>query len=212
MWARYLIETGDWDSEIADWTFHLGDAFDPSLNYAFVQGMRAAFAGEETTAAKYSAQYSGLKDELSRIILGREQQQPLNLLYLDRLAVMEQELKVALGMARGEVVGAIELAREASRLEGEMPVSFGPPFVDLPAAELLGQLLLDAGEHSEAVLAFETQLERSKQKVSSLYGLATAQSRLGYEGELAYSLEKLALIWRQADADVRATLTGDPGL
>ncbi len=210
MWARYLIETGDWDSEIADWTFHLGGAFDPSMTYAFVQGMRAAFAGDVTTADKYSAQYSGLKDELSKIILGMEEQQPLNLLYLDRLAVMEQELKAAIGIARGEVVAGLELAREASRLEGEMPVSFGPPFVDLPAAELLGQLLLDAGQLSEAVTAFETQLERSKQKASSLYGLATAQSKLGNQGEVGHIFEKLALIWRQADADVRATLTVDP--
>ncbi len=212
MWARYLIETGDWDSEVADWTFHIGDAFDPSLNYSFVQAMRAAKAGDESQSDEYLAEFSGLKDELSKIILGKEEQQPLHLLYLDRLAVMEQELMAAADLARGDVASAVELAREASRLEGAMPVSFGPPFVDLPAAELLGQLLLDAERYADAALAFETQLERSKQKASSLLGLATTQSRLGNESEAAYSFGKLALIWRQADPDVRATLAGGPDL
>ena len=212
MWSRYLIETGDWDSEIADWSFHLGDAFDPSLNYTFVQAMRAAHSGEVRKVREYLAEFSGLKEALSKIILGKEEQQPLHLMYLDRLAVMEQELMAAVDLARGDVASAIEFAREASLSEGQMPVAFGPPFVDLPAAELLGQLLLDAGEFADAASAFETQLERSKHKASSLYGLATAQSGLGNESGAAYAFEKLALIWRQADPDVRATLVGDPDL
>ena len=43
MWMRYIIETGDWDGEVADWSFRTGDAFDPNLNYNYVQAMRSAF-------------------------------------------------------------------------------------------------------------------------------------------------------------------------
>jgi tetratricopeptide (TPR) repeat protein len=212
MWARYLIETGDWDDEIADWTFNAGSAFDPNLNYTFVQAMRAANAGDVMKSGQYLAQFTDIKDELQIVILGQEEQQPLHLLYLDRLAVMQRELLAAVEMARGDSVAAVEFAREASRLEGEMPFSFGPPFVDLPAAEFLGRLLLNAEQFADAASAFETQLERSRVKASALQGLATAQSGLGNEAEAEYARQKLALIWRQADPDVLAKLSEDPGL
>ncbi len=46
MWFRYLVETRQWDSDIANWSFNIGEAFDPNLNYSFVQSIRAAYAGQ----------------------------------------------------------------------------------------------------------------------------------------------------------------------
>jgi tetratricopeptide (TPR) repeat protein len=104
---------------------------------------------------------------------------PFDLLYLDRLDVIEQQLRAALARANGDGDKALEYAREASRLEGEMPYSFGPPFVDYPSAQLLGELAFDLGQYEEAVKAFSQQLRRSRRKVQAVEGLARAEKALG---------------------------------
>ena len=116
---------------------------------------------------------------------------------------MEQELLAAVEYARGESALAVRFAGEASRLEGQMPFSFGPPFVDLPAAEFLGDLLLGARKYADSVTAYEIQLERSRQKSLTLLGLTKAQAGLGNEAQARYTREKLDRIWAAADDAVR---------
>ncbi|GAG73995.1 unnamed protein product [marine sediment metagenome] len=128
------------------------------------------------------------------------------MLYLQRLNVMQQEMLAAVEMARGEKDRAVQFASEASRLEGEMPFSFGPPFVDLPAAEYLGELLLGARKYQDAVQAFETQLERTRMRANALTGLARAEEKLGNTAEAQYARQKLELIQHAADADVKTDL------
>jgi tetratricopeptide (TPR) repeat protein len=199
MWSRFIIDTGDWGGELAEWTFNSGDAFDPNLNVSFIKAMQAANGGQVAQSGQYLEQFRLLKSELEQIVSGQEEQAPTDLLYLDRLAVMEQELLAAIGMARGEKEQALSHAREANRLEGDMPFSFGPPFVDLPSAEFLGELLLNAGKYADAVSAFETQLERTRLRTASLEGLSRAHAKLGNEAEAQYTREKLKLIHHRAD-------------
>ena len=194
MWARYLIETRGWDSDVAGWPFNSGDAFDPNLNISFVRTLQAAEAGLVAQARQFHEQFQALQSELEREIARRDEQTPTDLLYLDRLQVMDRELKAAIEMARGENEAAVAFALEASQLEGAMPVSFGPPFVDLPAAEWLGELLLGAGRYEEAAAAFETQLERTRLKPRALEGLAEAQQQSGRETEARYNRVKLEQI------------------
>ena len=75
-----------------------------------------------------------------------------------------------------------------------MPASFGPPFVDLPAAEYLGELLLADERYEEAAEAFALQLERTRLRPRALEGLAKAQERLGKDAEARYNRVKLELI------------------
>ncbi|MGH8033612.1 MAG: hypothetical protein ACREO9_00190, partial [Lysobacterales bacterium] len=204
MWARYLIETQDWGSDIAQWKFNMGDAFDPNLTFSFIQAMRAAYDGSPSVVAQYLDQFRQSKAELSRLIRSQAEIAPTDLLYLDRLAVLEQEMLAGIESARGEYLAAAKLAREASRLEGEMPYAFGPPFVDWPSAELLGEILLGAHKQVDAERAFQEQLKRTRLRSRSLLGLAQAQHVMGQESEARYSLEKLAVNWRQADTPVKA--------
>jgi hypothetical protein len=203
MWARFVIETRGWNSEVANWSFNSGDAFDPNLTISFMRAMQAAHAGLASQVDQYLGQFRKLKLELEQIISRQEEQAPSDLLYLERLIVMEQELLAAVEYARGESALAVRFAGEASRLEGQMPFSFGPPFVDLPAAEFLGDLLLGARKYTDSVAAYEIQLERSRQKSRSLLGLTRAQAGLGNEAQARYIREKLDRIWAAADEEVR---------
>jgi hypothetical protein len=205
MWARYIIETRDWDGEVAGWRFNSGEAFDPNLTISFIRTLQAAHGSLAAQATQYHEQFRALMSRLEQEITRREEQAPTDLLYLDRLRVMDRELAAAIDMARGDVDAAIIQAREASRLEGEMPFSFGPPFVDLPAAEYLGELLLEVGRDEEAAEAFSVQLERSRLKPRALEGLAVAQQRLGRETEARYNRLKVEQIRAAADQPSAAT-------
>jgi len=211
MWSRYLIETGDWDGEIADWRFNMGGAFDPNLNFTFVQGMRAAHAGQVAQAGRYLEQFRRLRGELSDALRAKEEPAPTDQLYLQRLHVMEQEILAGVDSARGDYAAAAERAGEASRLEGEMPYSFGPPFVDWPSAELFAQFLFRSGKYADAATAFETQLKRTRLRTRSLLGLALSQRRTGRDAEADYSMEKLRTIWHQADEEIKKKLDGREG-
>jgi len=176
MWARYMLETGGNDPEVAQWQFNLSDAFDPNLNVLYVKTM---LAQNPADIKKYLANFLELKAELREAVLAQPEAVPFNLLYLDRLDVIEQQLKASLARADDDTSKALEYAREASRLEFEMPFSFGPPFVDYPSAQMLGELALDFGNHEEAVAAFSKQLQRSRRKVQAVEGLASAEKALG---------------------------------
>lgn len=203
MWSRFIIDTGAWSGGVIDWVFNTGDAFDPNLTISFIKAMRAAYDGQVAQSGQYLDQFRTLKIELEKIISRQEEQAPSNLLYLDRLKVMEQEMLAAIEMAKGEKEQALLFAREANRREGEMPFSFGPPFVDLPSAGFLGELLLDARKYTDAVSAFETQLERTRLRTAPLIGLSSAHEKLGNEAEMQYAREKLKLIRHRADPAVK---------
>ena len=176
MWARYMLETGGNDAEVAQWQFNLSDAFDPNLNVLYVKAM---LAQDPADINKYLAKFLKLKAELREGVMAQPEQVPFNLLYLNRLDVIEQQLQASLARANDGGDRALEYAREASRLEGEMPFSFGPPFVDYPSAQLLGELAFDLGDYEEAVAAFSEQLRRSRRKAQAVEGLARSERALG---------------------------------
>jgi len=194
MWARYLIETRTWDGPVADWSFKMGDAFDPNLTVTFIRTLQAAFAGQVAQAGQYHGQFRVLRTELEAEIARQQEKAPTDLLYLDRLRVMDEELLAAVEMARGEMAAAVTHAREASRLEGEMPFSFGPPFVDLPSAEFLGDLLMASRHYADAASAYELQLERTRLKALALEGLARAQQQTGRDADAQYTRARLEKI------------------
>jgi tetratricopeptide (TPR) repeat protein len=202
MWLRYLIETGDWDGEIMDWNFRMGDAFDPNLNYTFAQAVRATQQSLPSKAQDQLVVFRKLKADLAQQIGRQEEQSPGELMYLERLNVMEQQLLAMIEAAKGDYASAIKFAQDASRLEGELPRAFGPPFVDLPSAQLLGDLYLAAGEYQNAVAAYQLELERNRQRTAALKGLIAANNELGNEAEANYYRNKLALIWHLADGAV----------
>jgi hypothetical protein len=197
MWARYVIETRGWENAVTDWSFNSGDAYDPNLNLSFVKALQAAHGGLAAQAGQFHQQFSGLAAGLRQEIGRQEEPAPTDLLYLKRLEVMERELLAAIEMARGDMNLAVSHAREASRLEGEMPHSYGPPFVDLPAAEFLGDLLLAAGKSADAAAAYELQLERSRLKLRPLAGLVEALDKLGRDSEARYHRERLERLRRR---------------
>jgi len=206
MWARYMIETGGRDRDIAAWTFDMKNAFDPTLTYRFVMALDALNRGDLGQARAHLVVFEDYRGRLKTAVSAKDRQAPGDLQYLDRLSIMDLELQARIAYAEKDTERALTLVRNASELEGEMPASFGPPFVDLPSAELLGELLLDAGRYAEAVDAFALQGERTRQKSLPLLGLMRAEKARGELQAAAHARARLAAIWKNADAAVRGRL------
>jgi hypothetical protein len=70
--------------------------------------------------------------------------------YRVRAEVLEREIQALALLAENKRDEAVGLLRDAAAKEQAMPIEFGPPFVDKPAAELLGDVLLAMGRATDA--------------------------------------------------------------
>lgn len=174
MWARYLIETRGWQSELLDWRFELGDSTDPKLTEAYVRSLAGYRRGENLLGRHWRKTFERERARLSALIAAELEPVPEHRQFLERLAVQSAQLAALEKIAAGDHSGALVLAAEASQREGAMPAAFGPPAVDHPAAEFLGDLLSEAGQPNAARAAYQHQLRRSQGKTRSLEG---AQSK-----------------------------------
>lgn len=206
MWARYLIDTGEWDGEVASWTLDARGAYDARLTQLYIGALRAARMSRPDEAASTLDRFRALRSELDSRLHAQAENKPSELLYLKRLDVLVLEMQAQIECARGRLADAVDHAREASRLEGAIPAPFGPPYIDWPAAEMVGELLIESGDHAGAFAAFATQLERSRLRTAALLGSArSARSQADADAALA----QLGSIWHAADPAVKARLQSD---
>jgi len=176
MLARYILDTGAWDDESLRWTLPLDDLFPARLTWTFVNGYAAARRGELVTTEVSREAIAQTRRELEEYLAGDPSGGDANLgdAYLTRARILETELQALIAESRGDTRRALELASEAAELEEGLPLFFGPPMVDKPANELLGEFLLEAGRPDEAVEAFRKQLERTPERVATVRGLERA--------------------------------------
>ncbi|MEM6494613.1 MAG: tetratricopeptide repeat protein [Pseudomonadota bacterium] len=79
-------------------------------------------------------------------------------------------------LASGDTENGIAALREAAQTEAAMPIVFGPPAVEKPSAELLGEELLKLGRYQEAAEAFRAALRFAPNRKLSNEGLAAAEA------------------------------------
>ena len=92
-----------------------------------------------------------------------------------RAIVMQQveAMQMALAGRREEAVDAL---RKAAALETAMPFEFGPPFIEKPTLELLGDQLMAMKRPAEAAVAYREALARTPGRTAAVEGLQAAMS------------------------------------
>lgn len=180
MLARYILDTEAWNDESLRWTLPLDDLFPARLTWTFVNGYAAAKRGELVTTEVSREAIAQTRRELEEYLAGDPSGGDANLgdAYLARARILETELEALIADARGDTERALALVSEAAELEEGLPLFFGPPMVDKPAGELLGELLLEARRADEAVEAFRAQLERTPERMAAVRGLERATAEL----------------------------------
>jgi tetratricopeptide (TPR) repeat protein len=203
MWSRYVLGTHDWSGEVIRWSVDPGAFPAPRLSYWFTRGFAAARAGDLTSARQALGAYEEAARDVGSVIdSAGAPPSPDDREFLARVEVLRLELVGLIGAGAGDGAAAIDTLRRATAVEDGMAYAFGPPFVNEPSHELLGEQLLKLGRPSEAQREFETALTRTPGRTSVLLGLAHAASAAGDAASAARALGKLVTIWHAADADL----------
>jgi tetratricopeptide (TPR) repeat protein len=176
MWTRYLVETEDWAGDVARWELPIGDAPARRVTYEWASGFGAVRRGDSAGARAALSRLSAARRNLDADLAKRESPGQS---WSRRAEILESELGAMIDAARGRADRAVATLRRAADAEDAMPFEFGPPFVDKPARELLGEMLLQQGRADDARREFEAALSRAPERIALLAGLEKAARAAG---------------------------------
>ena len=116
--------------------------------------------------------------------------------------IMRLEVMAIIAAASNDRPKALGLLKDASAKDtAQAYIHFGPPGPYKPAAELYGEMLLDASRPEEALKAFTESLRLYRRRTTSLLGTARAATALGDASRAAKYEAELRSIWSAADID-----------
>ena len=184
MKAAYLIETGDWEDELAE---SLVDDEDLRVGSKavqhFLKGYLAYRAKDNEKLENVIADMKLLRENAEAEVtvggaqmcsgVSRYNQKPTHA-EVDRAHVMEMELSAMLAMRNKDAIAAEEWLQKATKLEEETNFMFGPPEIVKPSNELYGEFLIDMNKMKEAKIQFEKALERAPKRLIASEGLKMA--------------------------------------
>lgn len=90
--------------------------------------------------------------------------------------ILATALEGALRFAQGERSDGIAHVRRAAESAQQMSFEYGPPWSVKPLAELLGEMLLQAGDYGAAASAFQASLNEHPNRRASVQGMARARA------------------------------------
>ena len=173
--ARWTLERRDWKaaSEVSIPTASLPwDRFSYAVAIVhFARAVGAARSGQTARAEEPLARLQEIQTALAASPI------PGPYDWASEVEARRLAATAWLAYARGKKGEALLLARAAADLEektGKHPVTPGPV---LPARELLGDMLLEAGRPGDALIEYEASLREAPGRFNSLYGAARAAER-----------------------------------
>jgi len=170
MRLRYLLDSGDWSGEIAGWTLPKTAGAGARLDFAFSRVMSEIMQRHGAAAREALAALETVAREVIDIETKRGDSDPS---YRVRPEIFLLEARGLLAELDGDFAGAERLLRQAVGLEEKLPIAFGPPTIDKPTHELLGEFLLRRGRKDEAHSEFERALASTPGRRLAEQGLVT---------------------------------------
>lgn len=172
--ARYALERKDWQ-EATELVPRSYDALDwdrypwPEAVTWFAKGLGAAHLGRLGDVGRAHDRMQTLQDAADKA--GEK-------LFAQHIRILRLTVAAWMAHVEGNRAHAIELMQKATEQEIATPKHPVTPAPTLPARELLGDLLLERGEHDKALAAFERSLELYPKRFNSLLGAARAARHL----------------------------------
>ena len=193
MRSRYLFDTEDWSGEVLELRVPRGHA-EVDITMDFADGYAAARTGK-INDAKIALERVRRDKEALALTLKEQPERS----YSGRIEVLEQQLAATIQEAQGQARQAVEALRAAATTEENLPFEFGPPFIEKPSYELMGEVLLRMNNAKDARAAFEKALARTPGRTTALAGLMHAAEKLGDGQKAAEIRARLQAIWHRAD-------------
>lgn len=195
MRAAYVVETRRFDGDVARALSEDGERGVALFAEGFAAAAKADRDRAGTALAAIGKEPAGGHHGGSGYAMGRASGAGAD-------AIMKKELEALLASLGGDRDRGLALAKEAAAAEDAMSFEFGPPSVVKPAHELLGEMLLNAGNAAEGRAEFERSLAHAPERALSLLGLARAASKAGDRAAAQDAYRRLAAVWRRADPDL----------
>jgi tetratricopeptide (TPR) repeat protein len=197
MWARFLVDTNDWAGDVARWQIPVGDAPARRVTYEWTSGFGAVRRGDSAGARAALSRLSAARGELDADLAKKEGSDRS---WSKRAGILEDQLRAMIDARAGDGDAALSTLRQAADAEAAMPFEFGPPFIDKPTQELLGELLLERSRPEDARRAFEAALARAPERTASLEGLEKAARAAGDTETATRVASRLRTIRQRGDA------------
>jgi tetratricopeptide (TPR) repeat protein len=199
MRAHFIINTELWADPVVEWRLDAPQATaGPRAMDTYAVAVARLSQGRLTEAENVLAELDRLAAErTTETTYGANPSVP---------GILATQLRARLAWARGDHPAAMALLRQAAGVEEGLPAEFGPPDIVKPSHELLGELLLAAGQAGEAQRSFGRALELAPGRSRALLGLLRAARLAGDLAVARQAEEQLAANWQHADPATRAEL------
>jgi len=173
MRLRYLLETGDWNGEVAGWTVPVNAGPGAQLDFAFARALGEIAQGHLAAAREAIVKLETLSRTVVDWETKRNDPDPTDRV---RPEILLDEAEGLMAEREHNPAAAEKLLRRAVVLEATLPIAFGPPAIDQPTHELLGAFLLRRGQRTEARAEFEKALVTAPGRRMAEKGLQTAST------------------------------------
>jgi hypothetical protein len=171
MRATFLIDTQLWNDEVASWTLPAGTYRFAQFTSDYVNALAALERAGDTSAQEAIAKVERDRQQCEAWLDTKKLPEPQE---RKRLQILTGQLQALLLLHSGKPDEAIHELQRLAAEEQAMPLEFGPPFVNKPTEELLGEVLLQQKRPSQAWDAFQASLARAPGRRLSVEELARA--------------------------------------
>jgi tetratricopeptide (TPR) repeat protein len=187
--ARYVLERGMWAEAAAlqpqPSPFPHVDAI---THYARALG--AARSGHAAAA----------KDDLEKLVSLRDAMGAAKDAYWTEQIDIQRQIATAwIALAESRTDEALGLMRKAADAEDATDKAAISPGPIAPARELLGEMLLEAGNAKDALTAFEATMQKEPNRFRGTYGAARAAEALGNRAAAAKYYKQVLEIAKESD-------------
>ena len=179
--ALYLIDTKEWDGDIAVTRADMGDNVRAHLSLDITDAWIAL--GQNNTEEAHT-KYASAKANLKKVhAFWDEQGATAEHEPRVKADIALMQLEAQLKNTAGDADGAIAMMRHAVEKEMTLSYGFGPPSPEKPGLELLGEMLLENGDYEEARNVLKQSLSRTPNKTLSRLALEKAEAMMASESE-----------------------------
>lgn len=149
----------------------------------FARGLGAARAGDIEIARAGLAQLETLAEQSADL--------PDLYDWATQVRIQHGTVDAWIRFAEGDTAGALARMQAAARLSLSHDKHGVTPGDVLPAAELHGDMLMEASRFDEALAAYQAALEQTPNRLNSLYGAGRAAEALGATGKAEHFYRRL---------------------
>jgi hypothetical protein len=189
--ARYALERGAW-ADAAALTVTSSTVPYADAVTRFARAIGAARTGAAAAAAGDIAQLAALRDQLATM---------KDEYWREQVDIERQVASAWVTYAEGRKPDAIAMLRAAADAEDATDKAAVSPGPIAPARELLGEMLLEAGQPADALVAFEATMKKEPGRFRGTLGAARAADALGDRAKARKLYEALVEIASSAEGE-----------